>query len=344
MRLKSYIAPSMAEAMYLVRQELGDGAIIVSTQRAAGGKGVRITAALERDEIDDALGEMLAEVARTPAAEILRDHLTEHGVPARIVERLVNAAQTSGISEPQQACAYALESGFAFAPLPDHGAPRPFILVGPPGTGKSMAVAKLAARSALRNRKVGVITTDNIRAGATEQLSAFTRILEIDLIPARGPETLRRAVEQSDGRFDIVFIDSPGLNPFKQTDMDYLAALTEAGNCEPILVMAAGGDPVEAGEISEGFSQAGTTRLLATRLDTTRRLGAVIAAAEAGPMMFCDISATPHVVNGIAPVTAAVLAKMIIPDEVSEDTEQPSPSLPLYEDPSEFNPWIEASE
>lgn len=354
MRLKSYIAPSMAEAMHMVREELGDDAIIVSTQRAAGGKGVRITAALEPTDVEEALGEMLAEALRTPAAEVVRDHLAEHGVPARLVDRLVNAVQTSGIDDPQQACAHALETGFAFAPLPDHSAPRPFMLVGPPGTGKSMAVAKLAARSALKGRRVGVITTDNIRAGATEQLAAFTRILEIDLIPARGPETLHRAVEQTYGHFDIVFIDSPGLNPFKLTDMEYLAALTEAGNCEPILVLAAGGDPIEAGEVAESFAQAGATRLLATRLDTTRRLGAIIVAADVGPLMFCDISATPHVVNGVAPITAAAMAKMIIPDEVVEEAKakQTAPPPPPqraaepipYEDPSEFNPWTEASE
>jgi len=349
MRLKSYIAPSMAEAMHMVREELGDDAIIVSTQRAAGGKGVRITATLEPTDVEEALGEMLAEALRTPAAEVVRDHLNEHGVPSKLVDRLVNAVQTSGIADPQQACAHALESGFAFAPLPDHGAPRPFMLVGPPGTGKSMVVAKLAARSALRNRRVGVITTDNIRAGATEQLAAFTRILEIDLIPARGPETLRRAVEQTYGHFDIVFIDSPGLNPFKLTDMEYLAALTEAGNCEPILVMAAGGDANEAGEVSESFAQAGATRLLATRLDTTRRLGGIIAAADAGPMMFCDISSTPHVVNGVASISAIAMARMIIPDDVEEaqqgtDAQPQPPQSQPFEDPSEFNPWTEASQ
>jgi flagellar biosynthesis protein FlhF len=38
MRLKCYAADTMAEAMALVREELGDDAIIVSTQRAAGGR------------------------------------------------------------------------------------------------------------------------------------------------------------------------------------------------------------------------------------------------------------------------------------------------------------------
>jgi flagellar biosynthesis protein FlhF len=326
MRLKSFIAPSMAEAMQLVRRELGDDAIIVSTQRAAGGKGVRITAALEPTEIDDGIGDFLAEADRTPAAEVVRDALTDHGVPPRLVERLINAVRNAGIEDPSLACAAALESGFAFAPLPDQVAPRPFMLVGPHGVGKSMAVAKLAARSALKNRRVGVITCDNLRAGATEQLAAFTRILEIELVTARGPQSLRRAVETAASRHDIVFIDSPGLNPFKTSDMEYLAALIEAANVEPILVLAAGGDPQEAAEIGEVFGAAGATRLLATRLDTTRRLGAIMAAADAGPLMFCDVSATPHVVNGITPISAGTMSYMILPQTA------PAPeALPLSE-------------
>jgi flagellar biosynthesis protein FlhF len=313
MRLKSYTAASMAEAMHLVREELGDDAIIVSTQRAAGGKGVRITAALEPADVEDAISEMLAKASRAPVAEVVRDGLAEHGVPTRLIERLVNAVHTGPVEDPQLACAAALEAGFVFAPLPDHGAPRPFMLVGPPGNGKSMAVAKLAARSTLKNRRVGIISADNVRAGATAQLAAFTRILQIELTTARGPEPLQQAVEAATGRYDIVFIDSPGLNPFKASDMEYLAALVEAANVEPILVLAAGSDPAESAEIGEAFGTAGATRLLATRLDTTRRLGSIMAAADAAPLMFCDVSASPHVVNGVTPISAGTMARMLLP-------------------------------
>ena len=313
MRLKSFTAPTMAEAMELVRQELGDDAIIVSTQRAAGSKGVRITAALEPEDADLAVAELLGESADSSTADAVRAALATHGVPQKVADRLVNAARTAEISDPTLACAAALEAGFTFAHLPEHSAPRPFMLVGPNGSGKSIAVAKLAARSVLKQRQVGVITCDNIRAGAVEQLAAFTSILEIDLVRARGPESLARVVESTSGLFDLVLIDSPGLNPFKQTDMDYLQALVEAADVEPILVMAAGGDAAEAAEIGEAFAEVGATRLFASRLDTTRRLGSVLACAEAGQMAFCDVSASPHVASGISPISAISLARLIMP-------------------------------
>lgn len=330
MRLKSFTAATMSEAMEMVRSELGDDAIIVSTQRAAGTKGVRITAALESADADLAVAEMLGESDGSAAADAIRAALTEHGTPPRLIDRLVNAARAAEISDPILSCAAALEAGFAFAHLPEHSAPRPFMLVGPNGSGKSVTVAKLAARSVLKQRRVGVITCDNIRAGAVEQLAAFTSILEIDLVRARGPDTLARAVADAQGRFDLTLIDSPGLNGFKPSDMDYLQSLIEAADVEPILVLAAGGDAIEAGELAESFAATGATRLFATRLDTTRRLGAILAGAEAGQLALCDVSASPHVASGLSPISAISLARLIMP----------APPVPAAQDET-F--WTEAS-
>jgi flagellar biosynthesis protein FlhF len=322
MRLKSFTAPTMAEAMEMVRRELGEDAIIVSTQRAAGTKGVRITAALEQADADLMIAELLGETVRSDIGETVREALATHGLTQRLSDRLVNAASMSGIGDPVLACAAALEAGFTFAHLPEHGAPRPFMLVGPPGCGKSIAVAKLAARSVLRQRHVAVITCDNIRAGAAEQLAAFTSILEIELVKARGPESLRRAVEAATGMFDLVLIDSPGLNPFKQADMDFLQALVEAADVEPVCVMAAGGDPAEAGEMAEAFAAIGASRLFGSRLDTTRRLGSLLVAADAAQLALCDVSASPHVASGIAPISASSLARLMIPEPPAP---QPAP-------------------
>lgn len=314
MRLKSFTAPSMAEAMAILRRELGDDAIIVSTQRANGGD-VRITAALEAEESDDAMaGGNLG-----GAIEAVRTALEQHGTPPRLCEKLVAAARATELEDATLACAAALETHFAFAPLPEHSAPRPFMMIGPPGAGKTMAVAKLAARSVIKNRAVGVITTDNQRAGAMEQLAAFTKILRIDLKSVRGAEALRRQVLAMKSVCDIIFIDSPGFNPFKQTDMDFLQSLVEAADVEPILVLAAGGDAIEAGEIGESFGSIGATRLFSTRLDMTRRLGAIMAAADAAQLMLCDCSSTPHVAHGVSPLSPVAMARLILPPSVQTE-------------------------
>ncbi len=319
MRLKSYSADSMAEAMQLVRRELGDDAIIVSTQRDANGPGVTITAALESMEGDDAIARILAGGSRPLVADAVRDSLAYHGVPPRLTERLVNAARLVESADPTMACAAALDATFAFAPLPDRSAPRPFLLVGPPGGGKTITVAKLAARSALKRKQVGVVTTDTVRAGGVEQLVAFTRILEIELKIARGPEALKRVLAELAPVSDIVFIDTPGLNPFSERDMAYLTDLASASDVEPILAFPAGGDAAEAGEMGEAYAAIGATRLLATRLDAARRLGSVLACADSGQLMFSEVTVSPHVAGGLTPINPVSLARLLVPQDDHAD-------------------------
>ena len=71
---------------------------------------------------------------------------------------------------------------------------QPLLLVGPPGAGKTLTVARLATRLVMAGITPMVITADGKRAGATEQLAAFTRLLGISLIVASHPVTLGRAL------------------------------------------------------------------------------------------------------------------------------------------------------
>lgn len=335
MRLKSYSAPSMAEAMAMVRAELGEDAIIVSTQRASGSQGVRITAALEEASTDDEIHQLLDGAAPAPVADTVREALVYHGLPPRLIEKIVSAARKLDTASPTMACAAALDELFAFAPLPERKAPRPFMLVGPPGAGKTITVAKLAARARLAGRSVGVITADSVRAGALEQLSAFTSILDIDLRKVRGGDALRDMVQEAGRQYDLVFVDTPGLNPFHPQDMDFLRDLVDVSAVEPVLVMAAGGDPVEAEEVAEAFAEIGATRLLATRLDITRRLGAILAAADTGQFMFCEVSINPHVANGLCPISPISMARLLVPqaEDEAQDNGPPPQAQPVTQPP-----------
>ncbi|MGB0694364.1 MAG: GTP-binding protein [Rhodospirillaceae bacterium] len=315
MRLKAYTAPSMAEAMAQIRAELGEDAIIASTQRSSDGNGVRIVAALEEDLIEEDIHQALGAEGGRPTIEAVREALRFHGAQPRLIEMIVNAAAAAPVSDTLEACAWALDEIFSFSPLPQGPAPRPIMLVGPPGTGKTIAVAKLAARARLAGNEVGVVTADSVRAGAQEQLAAFTKILNIDLKRAKGPDSLATLVGNLRSHAVVSFIDSPGLNPFSVDDMEMLRDLVEAAPLEAVLVLNAGTDPLEAAEIAEAFADVGATRILATRLDMARRLGGILAAAEAGGLAFADVSINPHVANGLWPIDASALAHLILPLE-----------------------------
>ena len=51
MRLKTFSAPSMTEALKIVKEHFGEEAIIVSSKKADNGSGVCVTAAIDKDEL-----------------------------------------------------------------------------------------------------------------------------------------------------------------------------------------------------------------------------------------------------------------------------------------------------
>lgn len=318
MRLKSFHAKTMADAMRQVRQALGDDAIIVATREEEGG-GVRVTAAVEEDDHP-------SEPARTNAAsrppaepevdvgEAVADALHRHGVPAALAEQLIDAAAGLDTDDPTLALGAALDAVFTFHPLPESGraAARPLVLVGPPGSGKTLTVAKLAARAVLKNRTVSVITTDTVRAGGVDQLAAFTRLLKVKLHRVEDPEALGGAIEVSRGH-DLVVVDTAGRNPFDVDEMSDLRALLAAGEVEPVLVLPAGMDTVEAAETGLAFKTLGVRRLLVTRLDVARRFGSTLAAAHRARLIFCDGTVAAKVAEGLTPLNPVAFARLMMP-------------------------------
>ncbi|MGD9637781.1 MAG: GTP-binding protein [Alphaproteobacteria bacterium] len=312
MRIKTYTAPTITEAMALVKEELGDEAVIISTQKISDGEGMRIVAAKEESFADNDLENAFSlEQIINPINSTVKKALEFHRVPDDIAEKIL-AYLPKKQNDIVVALSSSLDKIFSFAPFPEGSSYRPFIIVGTPGSGKTITVAKLAARSRLAKYNVGVITADTVRAGAVGQLSAFTEILQIDLKKVKGPESLGRTVAELSSTCDYIYIDSPGINPFSDHDLDLIQMLTEAANAEPVLVLAAGGDADENSDIAERFASIGTARMIATRLDMTRRLGALLNAAYKANLSFCEVSINPHVASGLCAINSLSLARLIL--------------------------------
>lgn len=321
MRLKSFQAATMAEAMRQVRQVLGDDAIIVATREEPGG-GVRLTAAIDdSDPVSVSPPEAGQYRGRGPAPphrppvdiiDLVADALIRHGTPASVSERLLETIENYDSADPLVALGAALDAVYRFEPLPEGRAPRPIMLIGPPGAGKTLTVAKLATRAVLAGRRPGVITTDTARAGGVHQLQAFTRLLKIRLLAVEDPAALADALTVHHGAEQII-IDSAGRNPFDPEDMADLGAFIAAADIEPVLVLPSGADAVESAETASAFHILGAKRLLLTRLDLSRRLGSVLATAYQANMTFCDIGNTYKVVDGLAPLNPISLARLMMP-------------------------------
>ncbi len=296
----------MSEAMRQVRDTLGEDAIIVSSKEEKSGW-VKITAAVEQM---NAAAEQEDSFDAETNIEIITEVLLKHRVPAETSDRILSAAITLPAKDPHKMLAAALEKTFSFTEI---SFKKPLVLVGPPGAGKTLMTAKLAARLALDGKtKPTVITTDIARAGGVEQLSAFLDILEIPLLQAENAKELKVLLAKAKPHAPVV-IDTGGLNPFDPQEMKFLAKLLHTGEMQSALVLPAGFDAEESAEMALTFEILGVKMLIPTRLDFVRRLGGILSAAERANLSFTEASHTPQVVDGILTLVPDVLADLLIP-------------------------------
>jgi flagellar biosynthesis protein FlhF len=310
MRFRTFIAPSIGEAMRHVRTALGDEAVILSTEQV--GKQVKLTAAIEPAATPAAATAVAAE-----SAGDLESALRYHGVPKPLADRLLATAGDLEGGSPQQALTAALRARFDFRPLIERKPAKPILLAGLPGAGKSATLAKLAARAKVNGWAATAITCDLAKAGAIEQLATYAKALEIPAYRAKDAATLRRAVGKADAK-GLVLVDTLGTNPLKAGDLAQLRELADAASAEIVLVMAAGGDATESAELAAGYAEAGATRLVATKVDVARRYGGILAAAEAGRLAFAGVGTSPEIASGLGTLRADQLCRLILPASRAE--------------------------
>lgn len=310
MRLRSFTGKTLPDAMRRVREVLGPDAVILSTQPAETGTGVRLTAALEDNPLEDF--DLADHGGGLSSIEDITEALAYHRFPPALLDRLIGAAATLPASDPVMSLAGALDSEFAFAPLPAEKPPRPLMMVGPHGAGKTATTAKLCAGARLKGRIPRLITMDTEKSGGLAQAAAFALALGVDLEQA--PDSDALAARLSDGpREQLTVIDTAGANPFDEADMERLSGAATASGAGLVLVLPAGGDTMESAEMAVAFASLGADRMVGTRLDVARRLGSILSAAQAGNLAVMALSTSPTIGAALRPVNPVSLARLLLP-------------------------------
>lgn len=320
MRFKTFSAPTLTQAMGLVRRELGDDAAIISTGNNRETGEVVIVAAHHVPPDDPRSG-------RVPQApedrrEQVLSTLVLHGVPLSLADRLGQAAGRMETQAPMTALAGALELDFTFAPLDVRDSSPRLIMVGPPGTGKTLALVKLATQAVLAGRSVQILTTDLKRAGAVEQLTAFSRILGVEVFITETADELAQYVARIPKR-TMVLVDTPGTNHRSATELDDLIDFVRAAPVEPVLVMNAGMDALDAADTAMAFSAVGARRMLFSRIDVSGRLGAILAAMEAAAIALAGTTGSPEAADPFVPASAAGLAEILFDEALRLSADLP---------------------
>jgi flagellar biosynthesis protein FlhF len=346
MRLRTFIAKDMREAMAEIRAEMGVEAVIISSQRAKGG-GILVRAAVEHSQVEteaeDAVAahaEALETAAALPAfdqqyhqglirrlrsappadetvtqprnfnrAELLTI-LRSHRAPDALAPALAEAAEKAGMSDMTLALASALDQRMKTKPI-ELAKAGALLLTGPHGSGKTALAAKLAAEARVRGRAVKLIAGDTKGAGAVERLKTFAEHLDVGFAVAEDAGALANQIGECARDGTLAIIDTAGFDPRNGKARSAFAALTKIGGVEAIGVVSASGDAEELSEIVAALTSLGARRLVVTGLDMARRLGTLAAAAMATPAL-AHVTRSPFLGSGLETLTPLSLARALI--------------------------------
>lgn len=262
--IRTFRAATPREALEAVKKALGPNAVVLSSREVPGGlfrpPAVEVTAAPERavptlpaTEAQRKLRSGAAARAhermrratgpdaqprgtprKTAGRTELVSRLIARGADEDIAIELVDSAlrQPGALQNPEAALIEIVRDIAPELPPPwEVGERRRVVaLVGPTGVGKTTTIAKIAARaliSSARRPRVALISLDNWRIGAVEQIGRYAEIMGLAVNVVSDREQVSRVLEHHDDA-DLVLVDTAGRSPNDREALSRQAELLAA--------------------------------------------------------------------------------------------------------------------
>jgi len=354
MKLKSFFADTVEEAIRRARQEMGPDAMLVNSKRS--GAEARHLGAFEvvvcREESATALkAEEPASSSQRSAAAAPDTLSQEISELRRQIERLAltlmrSASGMAGLaSNPALAQAFAtladaeldaelaqeIAAGIAadaapgalraelarrirVAAEPAIPGPRARVaLVGPPGSGKTSSLVKLAVRSGIRLKKsTHILTTDTYRIAAADELQSYAAILGVGCQVVETPGALAQALEENRHK-DLILIDTAGMSRAEmETGEDLARFLAGCPEVETHLVVPASMRAADLRRVAGTYAVFQPRQLLVTRLDETQIVGPVLSLSIRMGLPISFLASGQRIPEDLEPATLDGLLDLLL--------------------------------
>lgn len=324
MLARTYRARRFEDAIAQVRRDLGPDAVIFSSQRCP------LPDAPHEEEVEvRALPATLArrgEDTSLEGGDELSRKLAKMGVPASaalLLSRALAERSGEGLASLRRARAQlksVLEREMLFGSLASaHRGPRVVVMVGPTGAGKTTTLAKLAARSALlERRRTLLVSLDNYRIGGAEQLERYADLIGVPMEMLAEDRKLDSVLRRHPGA-EVIYVDTEGRSP---RDQDALHAMAErihgAGEAVEVhLCVPVGLAESEVQSLIERHLVLRPSKLIATKLDEAVYHGSIVAAQIFAGLPYSYFTLGQRVPEDIEYATAERLAALLCGEELS---------------------------